>query len=561
VHLSEIDTQTSLERKAHSAPPARSSARAALLVFALGLATALVVLLVLGRYRWFTHDEWDYLAGRDGGDLENLLIPHNEHWSTLPILTFRILYRIVGLQSYLPYRAILVVLHLTAAGLLRVVMRRSGVGPWIATAAALLLVFFGTGSEIMVYAVNIGFVAALVLGLTQLLLADHDGPVDRRDWLGVLAGFAGLLCSSVGLTMVGIVGLATLARRGWRPAVLHTVPLAIVYAVWFGTFRDGRTAHGVGYTHYDRSSPGEVARFVAAGVRAAFGGMGKVPGAGLAIAVLLVIGLVLAWSRLDWAGRRRQLAMPGALLVGAFFSFGITGVARAASFGTGFARTGRYLYLFAALALPAVAVAADAVARRWRLLTPVVLGLLLVGIPGNFHDLVQRRSSERSSQAAYRRLILALPRVPEAQEVPRSTRPEQQLAKPLTVGWLLDGVGSGRIPKPAKITPEDAATATLQVALNQQPADVFGSTACKNARTPLELQLSESEAIGIHGAVRVVYTTPEGVRSRPVSFEPDNAVVTTRGVAPRAPRLVALAGPLSLDLESEDPDEPVALCR
>ena len=31
-------------------------------------------------------------------------------------------------------RAVLVVLHLTAAGLLRVVMRRAGVGPWIATA-------------------------------------------------------------------------------------------------------------------------------------------------------------------------------------------------------------------------------------------------------------------------------------------------------------------------------------------------------------------------------------------------------------------------------------------
>jgi hypothetical protein len=147
----------------------------------------LPLLFALGRYRWFFHDEWDYLAGRNGGDIENILIPHNEHWSTLPILVYRALFRLVGLRSYLPYQAVLVVLHLTAAALLRVVMRRAGVGPWIATAAAALFVLFGTGAENLVYAVNMGFAGALVFGLVQLLLADHDGPIDRRDAIGLLA--------------------------------------------------------------------------------------------------------------------------------------------------------------------------------------------------------------------------------------------------------------------------------------------------------------------------------------------------------------------------------------
>jgi hypothetical protein len=519
------------------------------LVFAVVVLAALVVLLALGRYRWFTHDEWDYLAGRDGGDIENLLIPHNEHWSTLPILTYRALFRLVGLQSYLPYRAVLVVLHLTAAALLRVVMRRARVEPWIATAAALLLVFFGTGAEIIVWAVNIGFVGALVLGLTQLLLADHDGPVDRRDWLGLLAGFAALLCSSLALTMIAVVGLATLARRSWRAAALHTVPLALVYAAWFRAFEHETTAQGVGYTHYDLSSPQEVGRFLTTGVGAAFDAMGQVPGVGWALGVLLVVGLVLTWRSLDWTERRRRLAVPGALLVGAFASFCITGIARAAAFGSEWARTGRYLYVFVALTLPALAVAADAVARRWRMLTPVVVVLLLIGIPGNVDALLERRSSERSFQFQYRRLILSLPRVPAAQEVPRSIRPEQRLAKPLTLGWLLDGVASGRIPKPATITPVDTATATLHLALDQQP-DWFRSAACRNATTPLVLQLSPSQAVGIHGEVSVVYTTPEGVRSRPVTFDPES----------RPPRLVALTGPLALELDSATPGTSVALC-
>jgi hypothetical protein len=539
--------------------PTRARARAAVLVFAVAVFVALVVFLAIGRYRWFTHDEWDYLAGRDGGDIENLLIPHNEHWSTLPILTFRILFRVVGLQSYLPYRAVLVLLHLVAATLLRVVMRRAGVGPWIATASALLLVFFGTGSEIIVYAVNVGFVGALVLGLTQLLLADHDGPIGRRDWLGLLAGFASLLCSSVALTTVGVVGLATLVRRGWRAAALQTVPLALVYAVWFRAFEDERTAQGVGYTHTDVSSPQEVRRFVTTGVRAAFDGMGQVYGVGWALGILLVVGLVLAWRSYDWAERRRRLATPIALLVGGFATFFITGIARAAAFGPGFARTGRYLYLFTALALPALAVAAEAVARRWRVLAPVALVLLLVGIPGNIDALLQRRRVERSTQSEYRRLVLTVPRLPVAHQVPRSVRPEQRLAKPLTLGWLLDGVASGRIPKPAHITPIDAATATLHLALNQQP-DVFRAKSCRNATTPLELDLAATEAIGIHDAVRVVYITPTGVRSRPVTFEADERVVTQGGRALLGPRLVALVGPLRLEVTSVDPNTPASLC-
>jgi hypothetical protein len=538
---------------------ARSNAQAALVLFGLVLVAAFVVLLAIGRYRWFTHDEWDYLAGRDGGDVENLLIPHNEHWSTLPILTYRVLFRFVGLRSYLPYNAVLIVLHLTAAALLRVIMRRAGVGPWIATAAASVLVFFGTGSEIMVYAVNMGFVGALVLGLVHLLLADHDGPVDHRDWLGLLAGFAGLLCSSLALTMIAVVGLATMARRGWRAALLHTAPLVAIYAVWFRAFEDERTAQGVGYTHYDLSRPGDVARFVATGVRAAFDGVGQVPGAGWALGILLGVGLVLAWRRLDWAERRRRLAAPAALLVGAFASLCITGIARAAAFGSEFARTGRYLYVFVALALPAVGVAANAVARHWRLLAPVALVLLLVGIPGNVNALLQRRQSEMSFQHQYRRLILTLPRVSTAHAVPRSTRPEQQLAKPLTIGWLLDGVASGRIPKPANITPVDAATATLHLALNQHP-DVFGTKRCRNATTPVEVQLPAQQSIGIHGVVRVVYTTTTGVSSRAVTFKPDEPVVLKGGLVLPGPQLVALAGPLTLEVDSANPSVPVTLC-
>jgi MFS family permease len=438
-------------------------------------------------------------------------------------------------------------------------MRRAGVGPWIATAAALLLVFFGTGAEIIVYAVNMGFAGALVLGLVQLLLADHDGPVDRRDGLGLLAGLAGLLCSSVALTMIAVVGLATLARRSWRAAVFHTAPLAIVYTAWFLTFQDKKTAHGVGYTHHDLSKPQQVVRFMTTGVRAAFDGMGQLRGAGPALGILLVVGLVLAWKRLARADRRRRLAPPAALLVGAFLFLGMSGIARAAAFGSGFASTSRYRYLVAALVLPALAVAADAVARRWRVLAPAVLVLLLIGLPGNLWAFNEQRRRDEVLQAESTRLMLILPRMPIAHELPRWVRPEQRLAKPVTLGWLLDGVASGRIPNPASFTRVDAATATLHLALQQRPGS-FSVKPCRNAKTPAEVQLRGLQRIGIHGTVKVTHITPAGARSRPVTFDPAESIVTRRGVFFSASSLVALTDRLTLRVQAADPHRPIALC-
>jgi hypothetical protein len=131
------------------------SARHALLAFAGVEAAAFPLILVLGHYLWFHEDEWDFL-GRTAGDLGDLLRPHNEHWSTLPILVYRLLWWLVGLRSYVPYQAVLVLLHLTAAVLLRTVMRRAGVGPWISTAAASLFVLFGAGRDDIIWPFQIG---------------------------------------------------------------------------------------------------------------------------------------------------------------------------------------------------------------------------------------------------------------------------------------------------------------------------------------------------------------------------------------------------------------------
>ena len=163
----------------------KGSARWALAVFGVLAVASVPLYLALARHEWFFLDEWDFLANRTAWNLGDLLRPHTDHWTTLPILAWRALWWTVGLRSYLPYVFLSVLAHVAVAALTRAVMRRAGVDPWIATIVAGVVLFFGAGAENIMYAFQITFTGALAFGLGQLLLADHDGPIDRRDWFGL----------------------------------------------------------------------------------------------------------------------------------------------------------------------------------------------------------------------------------------------------------------------------------------------------------------------------------------------------------------------------------------
>jgi hypothetical protein len=519
------------------------STRLALATFVAVAIAVLPIVLLLARRYWFFWDEWDFLAGRTTGSVDDLLRPHNEHWSTLPIFVYRALWNLFGIRTYVPYQVVGVALHVMVAVLLRVVMRRAGVGPWIATAAAALFLLFGAGDQNIVWPFQMAWTTALLFGITQLLLADHDGPIDRRDWLGLLAGCVGLLCSGVAVTMSIIVGLAMLIRRDWRAALFHTAPLAVLYAVWWVAYaRDSYEARA--------GSVGLVLRFMANGLWGTFDAMGQLPGMGIALIVLLAIGLTLAWRALERSELRRRAAVPAAMMAGPVVFLVITAFGRASAFGAQAGRSSRYLHIVAALLLPALAIAADAVARRWRLLAPVVLALLLIGIPGNVKLFADHSDGEVADlQLGYKDIVLSIPHLPVSREVPRSEQIDLIFAADLTVGWLLDGEASGRVPDPGPIDPVDAATTTLGLALRQSP---FGRARepCETLASPVTHQLEKGQSIGIQGGtLTVVYLTDAGEASHPVRFTAMNGA-----------RLAAITGPLTLQLSPTAGGKPVGLC-
>lgn len=492
------------------------AARAAVVWFAAIEVLAVPLLLFFGRRQWFQSDEWDFLSSRTAGNVGDWFRPHYDHWTMLPMLLYRLVWTFVGLRSYAPYQLLSIGSHLIAAALLWIVMGRAGVRPWLSTLAASTFVFFGAGAENVLFAFQITFVGALVFGLAHLLLADHAGPVDHRDWLGLGAGLAGLLCSGVAVTMVIVVGIATLLRRGWRIALLHTAPLASVYVIWLEA-----APKAPSNSAYVARTPGDAARFVAIGVEAAFARLGQLPGLGVLLGATIVLGLALRYAEDGIALARGSAAAPLALLAGAVVFLVSTGIRRAGQGGFAFgafgrlvgpehARQGRYVYLIVAMVVPAIALGCDAFLRRWRHLAVVVVALFLAGLPGNIHQF--DTYAKPLIAEGNKRAILTAPRLPLARQLPRTLQVSFFGAGP-TLGWLLDTVPSGKIPTPPRITVDDVANETLKLALVRWPTPRVQH--CTTLARPASRVMQKGELLTVkRGFISVIYLTAAGGRSQ-----------------------------------------------
>jgi hypothetical protein len=441
-------------------------------VFVAYLVVAFFLLLHLGRAVWFAGDEFGLLVDRSLGEPTSLLPPQNSHWSTLPILVYKTLFAVFGLKTYLPYQAATILLHLTLVVLVRVIMRRAGVRPWMATIAASTLVLFGLGHENILWGVQVSQVGSMVLGFGHAILADHDGRFDRRDLIGIGLGALGLMSSGIGPPLVIAVGLAVLLRRGWRMAAVHTVPLALLYVAWYLGYRDR-----IQSSSSTRPTAPELVEWVTHAVSGMLEALTHYSVAALLLVVVVAVGLVLAVRRRSWDGTRHQAAIPLAFAVGAVVLSAAIGWERWA-LGVDFARLSRYLAMGVALFLPLIAVAMDEIARRWRASTPALVLLLLLGVPANLEAFDEQGWPDEYYTSQRVTLILAATH-PCADLAPRDLVP---FPNAFTSGWvdmgfLVDARDAGKLPA----LPDDVG--------------------------PLAVRQVE-EALGFGGAVE---QTPEGV--------------------------------------------------
>ena len=521
--------------------------RAALAVFVALEVVAMPLLVAWGHRGWFNGDDWDFLALRKAGDIGDLMRPHFGHWTLLPILAYRLLWSIVGLRSYTPYLLLAIAAHVAVAALLRAVMRRAGVGPWWATLAAGVMLSFGTGAENALVAFQITFAGALAFGLGQLLLADHDGPFGRRDWFALVVGLAGLLCSGIELIMILVVGLVVLSRRGWRRAAFHTVPLVIVYGIWSVTAPAGQST-----AKWKAGSPADVVKFIGVGIRAAFVSLGDYSVIGLLLALVVIAGFALAFRAQGRALLRGPAAVTVALLVGAVLFLLLTGafrsgqpagLANVGGAGPNRARLGRYVYVVVALSMPAVALAFQAVGRRWRAVTIALVVLLAIGVPGNLSKFADYWGKP-SYIPTVRENLLAAAEISPFLGIPLSVEPQPILAKGATLGWLYANRRAGKLPSLTFLTRKQIATETLAVAL--LPANAKSPQTCRPYRVQTGVILRRSETLTIGTEAVRIYLRVGGAQS----YGQPLAARTS---------MVAVGGPLRLTLVRSG-DHPTVVC-
>lgn len=307
----------------------------AFLAIALG---AFAFLLYLGSGLTFFWDEWSWIINRQDWSIGTLMDAYNEHWSLVPLLIYKTLLSGVGLGSYLPYLAVLLVLHVSVAGALFWLVRRC-VGPLVALAVATLFLFFGAGYENLLWASGITYLSAVAPGAWALVLVLSGPP----RWPRLVAALL-LVCvaaSGVGLFFLAATTVALLLPRDGRRHLWPVVPAFVAYGAWFLAI--GHTALRTPITVATLQG---LPLFLADGIGAA---AESVFGLGKVAALVLLVGLAVAAIQALRESRPRVLVAAGS--AGLLAQFVLIGVSRKADEFN----LSRYQYVAAVFLLVAIA--------------------------------------------------------------------------------------------------------------------------------------------------------------------------------------------------------------
>lgn len=340
--------------------------------FRLMLLVTVPVLYVVGRHQWFTRDDWAFLLTREQilaglGWEKWLFLAQDGHWLTVPILLYHWIQDVFGIDSYWPFLVPMMLTHVGAVLLSRKMCQRLGVSPWTTTIVCSMLLVFGSGFDNIVFAIQVCYNLSLICFLGQLLLVDHDGPIDWRDGVGAALGVLSVMTSGFGpIFMVGVFALLFLRRR-WLALAVAVVPQGLLYLWWLLVWASDPIADEL---------PGQkslLAAYLTRGVSATFEGMVAFPAlAGVAIVATLAVTL---WTEVAWHARAIMLALWSTVIV-MFLGIGWERL----GFGVPSAGSSRYVHVAAIVLAPAFALTVDQLARlsegaRWAARLVLVLAI------------------------------------------------------------------------------------------------------------------------------------------------------------------------------------------
>ena len=468
-----------------------------------------VVLLYLGRGLTFYNDEWRWIAF-DGG-LIDYFRPHNEHWSTIPLLIYRGTFHFVELHSYLPYLAAVVAMHLAAVSGAYVLMRRR-LPPLPSTLLALPLALLGVGGENLFWAFQTGFVGSVAFGLWALVVVERSSRYASLATSALL--LCSLMCSGMGLVMVIAVFMRTILDPGIRSRAASVVVPLVALVAWFTL-----VGHEVDPTYRpEPAGPLDAAVFTVRGagrITQAMIGLDLVP-AGLAVGVACFVALCVVGLMSHRRGPARPLAL--ASLVSLLSLYALLGVTRA-GLGADYTDKSRYMYVAAFLLVIAVA---DLVPRsilrlpreRRAMVLAGVVGLVFVtGLVGNVERVFKARDDfEQTSDVTRAFVSLAV-----AHEGEPWIDPNARFALTLPPRELTQTVARHEFPLDGEFVPTLRSAPNIEArdfAVLLLVGDRFHVEPPVPATVPLELRASGTSGTSVRqdseGCLRVRSSGPTG---------------------------------------------------
>ena len=220
-----------------------------------------LMLLATNTNQWFFADEWEFIARRSkpaglGDTIRMYLRPHNEHWSTLPLLVYRAIFGVVGLKAYWPYLIVHLATHVGLGFLLARRLRSDRARIPVVLFTTAIFLFLGAGSENILWAFQTAWIAAVsfcLIGLEIVDRAARNGTLGKRS-IGLLwlVGVAALMCAGTGVSSVVGICLSVLLRFGWRKALLVGSVPGVIMAAWLMSFGRDNSSEPVswGYSPY-----------------------------------------------------------------------------------------------------------------------------------------------------------------------------------------------------------------------------------------------------------------------------------------------------------------------
>jgi hypothetical protein len=329
---------------------------------------------------------------------------------------------------------------------------RVGVTAWTATILAGTLAVFGSGWENIVFAIQLTYNLSLLGFLVHFYLIDHDGPPDRRDALGVVAGLVAVSSSGFGPFFVVGTLLFMVMRRRWKAALIAAGPTGLALAWWWifwGQDPAARTYH---------SPISAVPAYVNHGLQAVFQSMSNASLVG--ISVLATVAIVL-WRQRDPKAHDLMLS----LTITATLMYVGLGIQRG-GFGIEASASSRYVYMGAAMLMPAFGVAVDQLAR---IATPAIWAgrLLLISSTAMNVSALRSNGDDWANRAAGERNLLELVAASPALSTSGPWIAPLPFSPDVHVGDLPELVADGAIhPHPA-VTPAEQASVD---AVFSQPA-------------------------------------------------------------------------------------------